>query len=69
MKKKTTSLRLKNVSKTFKLRNEYFRSGNIISAFKFLFTKNSKVKTFEALKDINLIIKKGETIGICKIPS
>lgn len=59
--KKEISLQLINVSKTYRTSNKSFTTlrNRIIN-----FYKKNEVKTIKALKDINLEIYSGETIGI-----
>lgn len=62
-KKNEIAIELNNVSKTFILNNKNFRSRGIATLLKLLFAP-SKRQTLNVLSNINLMVKKGETLGI-----
>ena len=57
---KKYAIKVKNVSKSFKL---YYDKHNTLKE-KLVFWKNKKVELHEVLKEINLNIKKGETVAL-----
>jgi len=54
------AISFKNVSKSYPL----FYQKTLKEFFQALFTKKKTIEKFEALKNINLSIKKGETVGV-----
>jgi ABC-type polysaccharide/polyol phosphate transport system ATPase subunit len=54
------AISFKNVSKSYPL----FYQRTLKEFFQALFTKKKTIEKFEALKNINLSIKKGETVGV-----
>ena len=61
---KNIAIEFKNVSKSFKIDDKSFRGvGNLKNLFNLLFASKTK-RVLRVLKDINITIFKGETIGI-----
>jgi len=60
MDKNNIAISFKNVSKSYPL----FYQKTLKEFFQALFTKKKTIEKFEALKNINLSIKKGETVGV-----